>query len=281
FVKKYDNDNNQASRDAYKAKLKKLRDYTGGKLSFDDLDVRFVRNYINHLVTEHKNSVNGYAVDLRKIRAIYIAASKEGFADRNKNPFIHVKIKTEKTKKERLTKEELELIRKADIDGYLVDARNIFLFCVNCMGMRIGDAMRIKWANISDDYILYSMNKTKDAISIKMTSEVKKIVGYYKGKTDFYVFPYLQKDCNEYEVIKTKTALVNKALKLISGKATVNKKVSTHISRHTYAQLALNSGADPRVLQKAFGHSTYTTTENYVGELSFKEVNDLNDSIFD
>lgn len=279
FIKKYNNEQSQGTYLTYVSKLAKLKAYAGDKITFNQITVTFIRQYTNHLI-ELGNSVNTYGVDLKKIKAIFNQAIKEDLVEFSQNPFNKIRIKTEKSKKERLTPEELNAIRNLNLENetYLKHARNIFLFCLNCMGMRIGDAMRLKHSDINGNWIMYSMNKTKDVSAIKINDEIKSILKSYTNK--HYLFPYIKKGENEFLTIKRKTALVNKGIKRIAELAEINKKISTHVARHTWTQLAVNSGGNPRTIQKALRHDSFTTTESYIHDLDNSDVNNLNETIF-
>lgn len=282
FIEKYNNKDQFGTYKLYKSKLEKLKKYGGDKLTFRDINVEFLRNYVNHL-KRNDNGINTIGTDLKKIKAIFNQAIREDIIEYRLNPFLKIKILSNKSKKERLTKDELQMIREVPLKkgGYLYHARNIFLFCINSMGMRIGDAMRLKAKNIVNGKLMYQMNKTGDVMSINLSTEAKAIVSSYKKKQlDDYIFPYIEPREDEFLAISRGTALVNKALKEIVGRTSIKKKVTTHVARHTYTQLAINSSANPRTIQKALGHSTFAITENYIRELDFNDVDALNEKMW-
>jgi len=56
---------------------------------------------------------------------------------------------------------------------------------------------------------------------------------------------------------------VSKWLKSACGKAEIEKRVTAHVLRHSYATHLLQSGVDLRTIQEALGHSNVKTTEIY------------------
>ena len=53
-------------------------------------------------------------------------------------------------------------------------------------------------------------------------------------------------------------------LKQLAVKLDLNKKISPHTLRHSFATHLLKGGADLRVIQQMLGHESITTTEVYV-----------------
>jgi site-specific recombinase XerD len=56
---------------------------------------------------------------------------------------------------------------------------------------------------------------------------------------------------------------LQKAVKIAARRANIDKQVSTHTMRHTFATRMLESGINIRVLQELLGHADVKTTEIY------------------
>ena len=68
--------------------------------------------------------------------------------------------------------------------------------------------------------------------------------------------------------ISRKTSLVNKYLKQIAEDAEIDKKVSSHIARHTFASIAIKkSNGDINFVQNALKHSNPKITQVYLAKL--------------
>lgn len=80
---------------------------------------------------------------------------------------------------------------------------------------------------------------------------------------------------NELELfnkISSITTMVNKNLKLICQELNIDKQVSSHVARHTFANLLDKVVTDKRHISKALGHSKFSMTENYLADLAHDEI---------
>ena len=77
-----------------------------------------------------------------------------------------------------------------------------------------------------------------------------------------------------------KNALLNKYLKKIAEMAGIEKKVSMHISRHSFAKVAKEEGTDNLHLKELMAHSSIKVTENYMGSFDTQKTDDALKHIF-
>ena len=64
-------------------------------------------------------------------------------------------------------------------------------------------------------------------------------------------------------MISRKTALINKVLKEVAEKSEISKLLSFHVSRHTFATLALKKGIPMEYVSKLLGHADLKETQVY------------------
>ena len=68
-----------------------------------------------------------------------------------------------------------------------------------------------------------------------------------------------------YQQVSAKNALINKYLKKIAEKAEVTTNLTMHISRHAFAHIAQEAGAESSAIKDILGHSNLATTARYMG----------------
>lgn len=85
----------------------------------------------------------------------------------------------------------------------------------------------------------------------------------------------------QYRKFQSVRCYYNKLLKLIAAQSKINKKLSTHIARHSYTSLMLELGENINLfdLMTSLGHQHLTTTQTYIQRLSNKKVDNLNEVI--
>lgn len=69
--------------------------------------------------------------------------------------------------------------------------------------------------------------------------------------------------CGLQALLRCHEARLSRALAAAAGVAALNKRVTAHTFRHSYATHLLLKGVDIRSIQKRLGHSSVTTTEIY------------------
>mgnify|MGYP001515478440 FL=1 len=79
--------------------------------------------------------------------------------------------------------------------------------------------------------------------------------------------------------ISSATAIINKQLKRIAEKVGIEKNISTHVGRHSYATALLTSDIPLPVIKEMLGHSDIKVTQIYAKVVDSKKnevVNCLN-----
>jgi len=258
-----------------KSILEKLSKYCDSKpLYINEIDHNFLETYEEHLKSEYENSVNTIHSNMRVIRTILNLAINDGLISRDDYPFNKYKLKLEQTKRDYLLQDELESIEALDLSGKKIhdDCRNIFVFACYTGGMRISDILLLRWENIKDGRVLINTRKTGTLQQVKLTDKANGILEIYvpkEGGDSIFVFPFVKGEADVstpeklHKTISRQTARINKHLKTIVEKTSIGKKVSFHVSRHTFATLALRKGMRIEYVSKLLGHTDIQETQVY------------------
>lgn len=302
----------------YNGFCNKLESYLKSKrakdLTFAELNTSFLSKFEVYLHTLHnerepekKLHPNTIQINFNIFKTLVKRAVEvEGLMKPEKNPFLSYTYKGVKTTKEKLDEVEIQRIIDLDLEknSLLWHCRNYFLFSFYCAGVRAGDLIQLRWCNITEDGRLrYQMGKNHKDRDLVLVSQAIDILQYYNTEDSTpndYIFPLLnasepyakaitqeEKDTMPTELrvklfnqVSAKNALINKYLKKLAEFAEIEKKVSLHISRHSFAKIAKQKGTDTLKLKDLLAHSSVKITENYMGSFDTSENDKAIQNIF-
>ena len=122
-------------------------------------------------------------------------------------------------------------------------------------GLRVSEALNLRWSDLNiNDFSLNIYGKGSKERKVYLTQEFSKQLFHLKSNSIF-IFHIKNKS------ISTRT--INKFLSDSFKNGTINKSLSSHIFRHSFATTMLENNADIRHIQKLLGHSSISTTEIY------------------
>lgn len=251
------------------------RKYTNLKdkiLSFYDTEVESVdKSYVLEFVSflQKSDTINSQVTVHRYINFLKTVLRNSGFNDQE---VLNLKIKKGYSKKERLTHEELAAFE--NVQGYDL-SRDSFLMSFYLFGSRIGDVLQLRTLNVKEDRIEFIEQKTQKLKTVPLNEKLVQVIKRYKGQSKFnYVLPVLQREWKDprqdykfQKHIHVKTAQINKDLKLIAIKAGIDKKITSHVARHTFATWSYKADVNSRDIQKMMNFSSLSMVENYLDEL--------------
>ena len=162
-----------------------------------------------------------------------------------------------------------EVVRLAHTSCFYQVVKQAFLF--SCFtGLRLGDIRNIRWGDIQkvgDDYrFSIIMQKTQEPITNKLNDDALRWLPSLKGHPDHPIFDL------------PATATVEKVIAQWVQRARINKHVTFHTARHSYATMALMAGADLYTISKLLGHRNVKTTTLYAAVID-SERDKATDSI--
>jgi site-specific recombinase XerD len=269
---------------AYKNTLGVFKEFRNKKdLTFDELNYKVLVRFEEDLQGKGRK-VNAISFHMRTLRSIYNKAIKEELAHQELYPFKDYRIKREKTAKRAIIKGNITLLKEMDLSNRpeFDKARDYFLFSFYTRGMSFVDMANLKVANIINDRLIYSRNKTNQKFTIKITPQISEIISKYNDlkERDSYLFPIIINPKGDiYTQYRNGMRLTNKKLKLLGEELKLPVGLSTYVSRHSWATIAKREGIPTAVISEGLGHETERTTQIYLDSFENDVLDDANDLI--
>ena len=260
-------------------KFRKNKDFSFYELNYAWL-LRFEKDYLSRGLSE-----NGLAVYMRTIRAICNKAILAEIVEPEAYPFKNYTIKTKPTAKRAISMEAIQRIVVLDIpkESALFRTRNIFLMSFYMMGAPFVDLVFLKVRNIVDGRIQYQRQKTGRHYDIKITPQLKEILDFYvKGKDkNEFVLPLIKRETleDQYRDLQSTQNRYNKQLKKIGEMAGIEEKLTSYVSRHSFATLADQMEIPITAISQMMGHGRISTTQIYLASLKSSVLDDYNEKI--
>lgn len=223
--------------------------------------LRSVRNCVN-------NTAVKYIKNFNKIIKICLA---NDWLD--KNPFANYKSKVKEVERLFLTEDEIQaLMNKEFKTERLILVRDIFLF--SCFtGLAYIDVKNLTKSHISigidgEKWIFTHRQKTESASKIPILPVTQMIIDKYKNHPEC-----INKD--KLLLILTNQKM-NAYLKEIADICEIEKDLTFHIARHTFATtVTLTNGVSIESVSKMLGHKNLRTTQHYAKVLDRKVSEDM------
>jgi site-specific recombinase XerD len=249
----------------------------GEDIRIDKIDSTLMQRYETYL-KQNGVSANSISCYMRALRSVYNQAVQKGLAV-SKNPFKEVYTGIEKTAKRAVNEDIITQLNKLNLaeQEHLQLARDLFMFSFYTRGMSFKDMADLKQSNLKNGYIVYARSKTKQVLTIRIEKCIEEIINRYKDATiDDYILPiYTKQNYNHASHLGT----YNKRLKRISGLLNLGKSLSSYVSRHSWATIALRKGFPVQVISEGMGHENEKTTRVYLASLEQSVIDIANAQI--
>lgn len=260
----------------YNTTLSHITAFLKWKFEKKDIDVvsitySFITDFEFYLKTEkhcnHNSSIK-YISNLRKIINLCL---KNGWLI--KDPFVGFKMTKKEVIREVLTEEELQtIINKEFANVRLRQVRDIFIF--SCFtGLAYIDAKRVKRSEIvigidGEKWIYTKRKKTDSPSRIPILPNVLDIIESYKDHPQCI---------NENSLLPVPSnCKLNSYLKEVADLCGINKCLTFHIARHTFATtITLSNGVPIETVSKMLGHKSIKITQIYAKIIDKKVSDDM------
>jgi len=238
---------------SYKSQITKMIKYKPS-ITFADINEKFISDYRHYMLHTLHNNENTVSKSLRSLRTFVNIAMRYGYI--RKNPFQYITIRKVDGKRDFLSVEELHQLTKLYFSNRLQDnmqqeVLRYFLFACYT-GLRYSDIKNLKPSAFKDNHLQITMHKTSYIVNIPLSQKALSILpatpDTLSSDTIFRVY------CNK---------VTNRLLKQIAQKAKITKKLTFHVSRHTFATVSIHLGIPIEVISKLLGHTNLKTTQVY------------------
>jgi len=227
----------------------------------------------NHKPMDHQRPMenNGVMKHLERFRKMVTMAVKMEWLD--KDPFEKYQLKFNRVERDFLTEFELAKIEQKEFRiERLKYVRDLFVF--SCYtGLAYIDAMNLAPVNISigidgENWISTKRQKTDESVRVPILPKAWEMIEKYKTHPRS-----LQKGTIFPHVSNQK---LNSYLKEIADLCGIEKNMTFHLARHTFATtVTLTNGVPIETVSKMLGHSRITTTQVYAKVIERKVSEDM------
>ena len=260
----------------YTTSLKHTIEFMQWKYNVSDIDITkidhaFVTDY-EFWLRSVRNCANNTAVKyLKNFNKIIKLCLANDWLD--KNPFANYKSKVKEVERVYLTEEEIQSIIEKDFKTERLSlVRDIFLF--SCFtGLAYIDVKNLTKSHISygidgEKWIFTHRQKTESASKIPILPVTQMIIDKYENHPQ----------CNNEDKLLPilSNQKMNAYLKEIASVCEIEKELTFHIARHTFATtVTLTNGVPIESVSKMLGHKNLRTTQHYAKVLDRKVSEDM------
>tara|TARA_R110002033_G_scaffold30249_4_gene67210 strand:+ start:262 stop:1509 length:1248 start_codon:yes stop_codon:yes gene_type:complete len=260
----------------YKTSLKHTIDFLEWKYKISDIDILKINHafiteyefYLRSVRNCNNNTAVKYIKNFSKIIKICLA---NNWID--KNPFSNYKAKVREVERVYLSEEEIQkILNKEFATERLSLVRDIFLF--SCFtGLAYIDVKNLTKSHISlgidgEKWIFTHRQKTESASKIPILPVTQIVIDKYLEH------PQCLNEDRLLPILSNQK--MNAYLKEIAGICEINKELTFHIARHTFATtVTLSDGVPIESVSKMLGHKNLRTTQHYAKVLDRKVSDDM------
>jgi len=260
----------------YKSSRKRLAEFISTQLKKTDIPIQSINYkfldsfdiYIKKDFNNQQNTAWNYHKHLRRV--INLAVSMDYI---DKNPYSKFKVDLDETHREILSMEELKRMEDKSIQiERLSVVRDIFIFACYT-GLSFSDIAKLSRIHLQHgadgkEWIIIDRSKNNNRCRIPILPKAREILKRYE----------------DYPKISNKDILLpiltnqkmNSYLKELGDICAINKNITMHIARHTFAtSVTLSNGVPIETVSKILGHTSLKTTQIYAKVLDGKISDDM------
>lgn len=214
---------------------------------------------------------NGIMKHLERLQKFTTLALKHGWI--KTDPFALYQLKYDEFDCAFLERDELDTVAMLSIsEGSMRLVRDVFVF--SCYtGLSYIEVKNLKKSDIvngidDEQWIMVRRQKTKTQVKLPLLDEAKAILEKYAD------YPTAENNHSLLRVFSDQK--INQYLKKIAGLCNIEKNLTFHVARHTFATtIALLNDVPIETVSKMLGHTKLSTTQKYARVIEKKISNDM------
>ena len=264
--------------DQYTTTLNRLKDFLKKEYMCNDmlltkLELTFIRRFEIYLKAEHRIHHNTIMKHLKQLKKVIHFAMEMGYLDRD--PFLSHKTAYKNVSRDFLTADELQRIETHTFRiKRLEQVKDVFLF-VCYTGLSYSDLKTLTRDNLSKGidgktWIVYERKKTGIQARIPLLPVAQTLIDKYENDPE----------CSaENKILPVKSnQKLNSYLSEIAEICDINKHITMHLGRHTFATtVTLTNGVPIESVSKMLGHTSLKTTQIYSKVIDTKISKEMED----
>ena len=263
------------------------------EISFKKITSQVISDYEAWLQTCGlcRNTTSFY---IRALQAVYHKAVRQGLTE-DRRPFADAYRGVARTTKRAISASEIYRLSTLDIHGALLStaehkgkrlgniqhqlefARDIFIFCFCARGLTFVDLAHLRKTDLTGNLLTYVRRKTKQRIEVLVEPMMQAILERYPSQT-VYLLPILLKTEGPeavYQQYRYALWRYNACLDML-GRMLGGLKLTSYVSRHSWASAARQQNVPLSVISQSMGHDSEKTAEIYLKSLEEGIINKAN-----
>ena len=245
--------------------------YSINDISITQINIAFLNDFDFYLRTIKNCNNNSTVKYMRNFGKIVKQCYVNGWIE--KDPYLNYKGKVKEVERVFLSQEDIETLINKDIKIQRLDlVRDMFLF--SCFsGLAYIDVFNLKKSNIvigidGDKWISTHRQKTDGASKIPILPVTQMIIEKYENHPQ---------SINHNKLLPIlSNQKMNAYLKELADICKIDKELTYHIARHTFATtVTLTNGVPIESVSKMLGHKNLRTTQHYAKVLDRKVSDDM------
>ena len=242
--------------------------YHASDIPFTELDLPFIESLDFYFRVRRKMKARTVKSRLVLFNKVVLLALHRNIISRH--PFAGFETEKITAQDKSLTPEELERLLSTPLKSATQRfIRDMFVFSV-FTGISYADLKKLAWKDIIREndgslWISADRQKTKTAFNVKLLDIPVQIMDYYEGLAEGdSVFPAMS------------LGQVNVGLKRIARHCKINRALTYHMGRYTFAsQICLSQGVPIESVSRMLGHTNIQTTQRYARLNNGKIISDM------